>query len=114
MLVGDERNLTWNWDNVRASSSGGMNSAKCKEAVQTFHNLLSSCIEEVQAAGDNPRKLDLASQQYERDAHACVSSLQSGQASILPEGAHFSRVSNIPLPAAVFGARNARRPERFI
>ena len=38
-----------------------------------------------------------------RDARACISSLQSGQGGILLEGAHFSRVSNIPLPAAAFG-----------
>ena len=59
-------------------------------------------------------KLDLLRGRDMRDARACVSSLQSGQRGILLEGTHFSRVSNIPLPAAAFGgARNARRPERF-
>ena len=90
-----------------------MTTVQCKDAIQKFHILLSNCIDEVDEAGDNQRKLDLL-RGYERDARACVSSLLSGQAGILLEGAHFSRVSNIPLPAAAFGGgRNARRPERF-
>ena len=36
----------------------------------------------------------------------------SGQAGILLEGAHFSRVSSIPVPAAPSGARHKRLPER--
>ena len=114
VLEGDERNLTWLWDKVRDSSSGGMNTAKCEKAVETFHTLLSSCIEEVDEAADNPRKLDLL-RRWERDARSSVSTLLSGQASLLLDGKYFSCVSKTPLPAAVFGARtrNARRPERF-
>ena len=85
--------------------------AKCKDAVEAFYKLLSSCIEEVDGAGDNPRKLELL-RSYERDARDCVSSLQSGQAGILLENSHFSRVSTVPL-AATSGARNVRLPERF-
>ena len=112
VLEGEERNLTWLWDKVRDSSSSGMTTAKCKDAVRTFHNILSDCIEEVEGASNNRRKLDLLLG-YERDARACVSSLLSGKAGILLQGSHFSRVSDIPLPATVSGARNACRPERF-
>ncbi len=109
--MNEERNLTWLWEKVRRASSGGMTSAKCKDAVEAFYKLLSSCIEEVDGAGDNPRKLELL-RSYERDARDCVSSLQSGQAGILLENSHFSRVSTVPL-AATSGARNVRLPERF-
>ena len=112
VLEGEERNLTWLWDKVRASSTNGMTTSKCKDAVLTFHNTLSECIAEVEGASDNRRKLDLLLG-YERDARACVSSLLSGKGGILLEGSHFSRVSDIPLPATVSGARIARRPERF-
>ena len=33
VLEGEERNLTWLWDKVRDSSSGGMTTAKCKDAA---------------------------------------------------------------------------------
>ena len=85
---------------------------KGKHAARDFHRLLSNCIDEVEGAGDNQKKLDLL-RGYERDALACVSSLLSGQAGILLEGAHFSRVSSIPVPAAPSGARHKRLPERF-
>ena len=112
VLEGEERNLTWLWDKVRASSTNGMTTSKCKDAVLTFHNTLSECIAEVEGASDSRRKLDLLLG-YERDARACVSSLLSGKGGILLAGSHFSRVSDIPLPATVSGARIARRPERF-
>ena len=112
VLEGEERNLTWLWDKVRDSLSGGMTTAKCKDAVQKFYDLLGSCIDEVAGAGDNKRKLDLL-RGYERDARDCVSSLLSGQAGILLEGVHFSRVSNQALPAAASGGRRAPPPERF-
>ena len=111
VLDGEERNLSWYWDKVRSTSSSGLGMLKCQEALVKFHNILSDCICEARDS-DNGRKYDLLLG-YERDARACVSSLLSGKGGILLEGSHFSRVSNIPLPATVSGARNARRPERF-
>ena len=111
VLEGEERNLTWLWDKVRDSSSGGLTSARCRDAVKKFDEVLSSCIAEAEAA-DNKRKLDLL-RSFLRDAQDCVQSLQSGQpGSILLDGAHFSRLTTVhALPAA--HGRNAKQPERF-